>query len=106
MKRALSIVGACLVMAACQAAGLSRQSEAAGAFDFQGHMGARGLMPENTLPSFARALSLGVAALVPMCIEQSNQDPQAVQTLAQLQDASSYQRSDMRINAGSATMPG
>jgi len=33
------------------------------AFDLIGHRGARGLVPENTLPSFARALSLGVAVL-------------------------------------------
>lgn len=33
------------------------------AFDLQGHRGARGLAPENTLPAFARALSLGVTTL-------------------------------------------
>ena len=32
-------------------------------FDIQGHRGARGLMPENTLPAFARALSIGVTTL-------------------------------------------
>ncbi len=32
-------------------------------FDLQGHRGARGLMPENTLPAFAKALSLGVTTL-------------------------------------------
>jgi glycerophosphoryl diester phosphodiesterase len=32
-------------------------------FDLQGHRGARGLAPENTLPAFARALSLGVTTL-------------------------------------------
>jgi hypothetical protein len=47
-----------------------------------------------------------VAALVPICIEQSNQDPQVGETLAQLRDASSYQRSDMLMKAGWATMPG
>jgi glycerophosphoryl diester phosphodiesterase len=30
------------------------------AFDLQGHRGARGLAPENTLPSFRKALELGV----------------------------------------------
>ena len=35
----------------------------AGAFDLQGHRGARGLAPENTLPGFARALSIGVTTL-------------------------------------------
>jgi hypothetical protein len=32
-------------------------------FDVQGHRGARGLLPENTLPAFARALELGVTTL-------------------------------------------
>ncbi|HJS31349.1 MAG TPA: glycerophosphodiester phosphodiesterase [Alphaproteobacteria bacterium] len=35
----------------------------ADAFDLQGHRGARGLAPENTLPAFARALSIGVTTL-------------------------------------------
>jgi glycerophosphoryl diester phosphodiesterase len=35
----------------------------AGAFDLQGHRGARGLLPENTLPSFQKALDLGVDTL-------------------------------------------
>jgi glycerophosphoryl diester phosphodiesterase len=32
-------------------------------FDVQGHRGARGLLPENTLPAFRRALELGVSTL-------------------------------------------
>ena len=32
-------------------------------FDAQGHRGARGLMPENTLASFAHALSIGVSTI-------------------------------------------
>jgi glycerophosphoryl diester phosphodiesterase len=32
-------------------------------FDVQGHRGARGLAPENTLPAFSRALDLGVTTL-------------------------------------------
>ena len=32
-------------------------------FDLQGHRGARGLAPENTLPAFERALALGVTTL-------------------------------------------
>lgn len=36
---------------------------AAQAIDLQGHRGARGLLPENTLPSFERALELGVTTL-------------------------------------------
>lgn len=33
------------------------------AIDIQGHRGTRGLLPENTLPAFARALSIGVTTL-------------------------------------------
>lgn len=47
-----------------------------------------------------------VAALVPICVEQSNNDPQNVETLAKLKEASSYQRRDMLMKAGWATMPG
>ena len=47
-----------------------------------------------------------VAALVPICLAQSSQDPQVAETLAQLKDASSYKRSDMLMKAGWATMPG
>lgn len=36
---------------------------AAAAFDVQGHRGARGLLPENTLPSFQKALDLGVTTI-------------------------------------------
>jgi glycerophosphoryl diester phosphodiesterase len=35
----------------------------AAAFDLQGHRGARGLAPENTLGAFARALAIGVTTL-------------------------------------------
>jgi glycerophosphoryl diester phosphodiesterase len=38
-------------------------STSALAFDLQGHRGARGLAPENTLPAFATALSIGVTTL-------------------------------------------
>jgi dienelactone hydrolase len=47
-----------------------------------------------------------VAALVPICLEQSKQDPQSMETLALLKAANSYERSDMLMKAGWATMPG
>ena len=47
-----------------------------------------------------------VAALVPFCIEKSKQDPQVMETLAQLKEASRYKRNDMLMKAGWATMPG
>lgn len=46
-------------LAAVGFASLSCGSE----FDVQGHRGARGLLPENTLPAFARAIELGVTTL-------------------------------------------
>ena len=47
-----------------------------------------------------------VAALVPICVQQSTQDPRISETLAELKSASSYKRSDMLMKAGWATMPG
>ena len=47
-----------------------------------------------------------VAALVPICLEQSKRDPQMAETLAALKGASSYQRSDLLMKTGWATMPG
>ncbi len=47
-----------------------------------------------------------VAALVPICVEQSKNDPQNTAMLAKLKEASSYQRRDMLMKAGWATMPG
>jgi glycerophosphoryl diester phosphodiesterase len=49
----MRVLAFALVLAAGQAAAL----------DLQGHRGARGLAPENTLPSFQRALELGVTTL-------------------------------------------
>jgi glycerophosphoryl diester phosphodiesterase len=46
---------------------LAMTATAADALDIQGHRGARGLAPENTLPAFARALSLGVSTLEMDC---------------------------------------
>src|SRR2546423_2834221 len=38
-------------------------STSGNAFDLQGHRGARGLAPENTLEAFATALKIGVTTL-------------------------------------------
>jgi glycerophosphoryl diester phosphodiesterase len=54
-----------LLCALC-AAGVAAQIAAPPAsqtFDLQGHRGARGLLPENTLPAFRKALELGVDTL-------------------------------------------
>lgn len=58
MKRARRSFAVCLA-----AAVLTMTSPPNYSLDLQGHRGARGLMPENTLPAFAHALSLGVTTL-------------------------------------------
>jgi hypothetical protein len=47
-----------------------------------------------------------VAALVPVCLEQSNQDPVSATMLASLMEARPHQRDRMLMDAGWATMPG
>lgn len=42
---------------------LSLPMSAQTTFDWQGHRGARGLLPENTIPAFRKALDLGVTTL-------------------------------------------
>ncbi|NHZ70932.1 MAG: hypothetical protein GWP18_04755 [Proteobacteria bacterium] len=72
MRRVLSLgLGALLVATACQTADTSTGETPSSddgvvlpaGFDLQGHRGARGLKPENTLPSFEAALDLGVGTL-------------------------------------------
>ena len=53
MKRALAIVACMSVVGGAVAA----------SFDLQGHRGARGLAPENTLPAFVMGLGIGVTTL-------------------------------------------
>lgn len=43
-------------------------------FDWQGHRGARGLMPENTIPAFLKALDLGMKTLeLDLAVSADNQ---------------------------------
>jgi glycerophosphoryl diester phosphodiesterase len=51
------------VVKGCFVMGLIGLTSVAQGFDLQGHRGARGLMPENTLPGFAKALAIGVTTL-------------------------------------------
>lgn len=71
----------------CALAGLLVSlASGAAAFDLQGHRGARGLTPENTLAGFAAALSLGVSTLeldvgiskdgVPVVVHDSRLNPE------------------------------
>ena len=44
------------------------------AFEIEGHRGCRGLMPENTIPAFKKALDLGVETLeLDVCITKNHQ---------------------------------
>lgn len=54
-----SILAACLALAVA----LACASHGALAFDLEGHRGARGLAPENTLAAFRRALAIGVTTI-------------------------------------------
>ncbi len=47
-----------------------------------------------------------VSALVPICVELSKRAPQDTVTLAKLKDTASYQRDEVLMAAGWATMPG
>jgi alpha/beta superfamily hydrolase len=47
-----------------------------------------------------------VAALVPVCLEQSNQDPVSATTLVSLTEARPHKRDRMLMDSGWATMPG
>ena len=58
MPRRSPLASCALALAAAAAAAAGRP-----ALDVQGHRGARGLAPENTLAAFAKALSLGVTTL-------------------------------------------
>ena len=50
------------IFISCKSAKLSG-NKSTGTFDLQGHRGARGLMPENTIPAMLKAIDLGVNTL-------------------------------------------
>ncbi|WP_321336338.1 hypothetical protein [uncultured Cohaesibacter sp.] len=47
-----------------------------------------------------------IAALVPVCVDQSNKDLNRQETLTKIKDASSYKRRDVVMESGWATVPG
>jgi hypothetical protein len=67
-----------------------------------------GWMTGDTAEKMAayQAQSEVVAALVPICLEQSKQDPNAKVALTLFKDAYFNERRDIVISAGWATMPG
>jgi len=52
-----------IILFACLFLTMNAVAQNASTFDVQGHRGARGLMPENTIPAFLKALKLGVNTL-------------------------------------------
>lgn len=65
MKQAIGFLPACVLALAwtLPSASLAAEAKAMPTFDLQGHRGARGLRPENTLAAFRYALGLGVTTL-------------------------------------------
>lgn len=52
------------------------------------------------------AESAVTAALLPICLEQSKQDPSVIAMLADIKSAETYERREMLVKTGWATMPG
>lgn len=67
-----------------------------------------GWVTQSTAEKLAadRAKAEVVAALVPVCLEQSRQDPRFAEQIAALEQAKSYNRRDLVMESGWATMPG
>ncbi len=65
MKKLFFFSLLCLIMASCESLQVisSPQVNKTPAFDIQGHRGARGLMPENTIPAFLKGLDVGATTL-------------------------------------------
>jgi glycerophosphoryl diester phosphodiesterase len=59
----LALVGLALISYLVAPGDIARSRAMASSFDLQGHRGARGLYPENSLPGFEGALALGVTTL-------------------------------------------
>ncbi|MEQ8546767.1 MAG: glycerophosphodiester phosphodiesterase family protein [Cyclobacteriaceae bacterium] len=68
MKNSLIILLALIMSCA-----LSKEQKGQKPFDLQGHRGARGLMPENSIPGFFKAIELGVTTLeLDLCVTKDN----------------------------------
>ncbi|WP_299756526.1 glycerophosphodiester phosphodiesterase family protein [uncultured Pontibacter sp.] len=102
MKRFLSIAFAALILASgCKSSErTAQQNMPLPAFDTEGHRGARGLMPENTVPAMLRAIDLGVTTVEMDChITQDNQvvvthDPYINHLYARTPDGSDFTKEE------------
>lgn len=56
-----------LITAGCKSSQTAQVNKELPAFDTQGHRGARGLMPENTIPAMRKALDLGMTTIEMDC---------------------------------------
>jgi hypothetical protein len=54
----------------------------------------------------AEARTAVAAALAPVCLERSHADPDRAARMAEIEDAATYQRRTIVMDAGWATMPG
>ena len=65
MKKSIAIIAALIVLVGCNRHINSSYKPLSGnkAFDKEGHRGCRGLMPENTIPAFLKAVDIGVTTL-------------------------------------------
>src|SRR6478752_4499481 len=60
MKHLLPLFLAAIILPSCNS---MKTPEQKSTLDIQGHRGARGLMPENTIPAFLEAVRLGVTTV-------------------------------------------
>ncbi len=60
MKKILPFIA---LLLSCNATRIAKTQQLLPAFDTEGHRGARGLMPENTIPAMLRAIDEGVTTL-------------------------------------------
>jgi len=63
VQKAFSIISAMFLIIIIFMSGCSNRQSVEKKTDIQGHRGCRGLMPENTIPGFIKAIELGVTTL-------------------------------------------
>lgn len=70
--------------------------------------GAAGWMTSKEAKQMAESMSRDsvVSAMVPVCVEKAERDPNAAQTLEKMKTVGNYERIQILMKAGWATMPG